>query len=471
MLVHRFDRAAARRAALVVSCTAMAFASAGAMAGDLNPPGGAVAPTMKTLDEVEPRIPIDQSMIPLTINVRGSYYLTGNLAATTANDPHVIRIQAPDVTLDLSGYTVFGESGMSVADHAILVFSSGSIEIRNGAIDGAEFNGIDVQVGEAISIRDLRVSNCGEIGIATMTTATIERCSSRDNGVAGIDAGPGSVIASCTATGNAVTGIVCDQSVVYGCGSYFNGSNGYLVGSDSVVIASVARNHASDGFRATASSTFQGCAATDCGTGFRASAPGCVFDGCVASANTASGFDALSGAVFIGCNAVGNATGGGSDPAMECFSGDCQFISCRVEGAPSSGGIDASLNSLVSQCVVEDCGTFGISGGFGSVIENSAAYDNGEAGILAQSGCSVLWCTSSSNEGPGIHVTGMGSRIDSNVARGNLIGIDVDSSTNLIVRNFAVLNNNGNNYTITGGNNFGVINSNAQTAGPWDNFE
>ena len=52
-----------------------------AVAGDLepnSPPG----PTMKTLDEVEPRVPIRASDLPLTISQSGSYYLVEDVTFT-----------------------------------------------------------------------------------------------------------------------------------------------------------------------------------------------------------------------------------------------------------------------------------------------------------------------------------------------------------------------------------------------------
>src|SRR5687767_7720762 len=70
--------------------------------GNLTPPG-APAPTMKTLDQIEPRIPIGS--VPFTINAPGSYYLTGNLNTATTN---AIIIRASDVTLDLRGFTLSG---------------------------------------------------------------------------------------------------------------------------------------------------------------------------------------------------------------------------------------------------------------------------------------------------------------------------------------------------------------------------
>ena len=65
-------------------------------AGPLSPPAGAVAPTHKTLTEVEPRTPINSTTTPgdanstFKITQPGSYYLVGNLVGSSGR--HGIEI-------------------------------------------------------------------------------------------------------------------------------------------------------------------------------------------------------------------------------------------------------------------------------------------------------------------------------------------------------------------------------------------
>ena len=82
--------------------------------GSLTPPG-APAPTMKTLDQVQPRTPI--SSLPLAISLPGSYYVTGNLTGVAGQ--HGITINADHVTLDLSEFDIAGHRLQSARMHRL----------------------------------------------------------------------------------------------------------------------------------------------------------------------------------------------------------------------------------------------------------------------------------------------------------------------------------------------------------------
>src|SRR5678815_1587099 len=87
--------------------------------GPLTPPG-APAPTMKTLDQVEPRVAINATNTPgdddslFKITQPGSYYLTGNITGVAGK--HGIEIAASGVTLDLNGFDLVGVAGMGPFD-------------------------------------------------------------------------------------------------------------------------------------------------------------------------------------------------------------------------------------------------------------------------------------------------------------------------------------------------------------------
>src|SRR5205085_4982564 len=97
---------------LAVSLPAYLLPSSSFSQGSLTPPG-APAPVFKTLQQVEPRIDLQNAPAgavdssnanyQFIINQSGSYYLSANLGVTKTNG---IQINAEGVTLDLNGFTI-----------------------------------------------------------------------------------------------------------------------------------------------------------------------------------------------------------------------------------------------------------------------------------------------------------------------------------------------------------------------------
>ena len=346
--------------------------------GPLNPPGPP-APTMKTLDQVEARTPVNAATAPgdanheFIISQPGSYYLTSNLVTAKTNG---LRITAPGVVLDLNGFQVRRASG--TGGYGIEVFAS-RCAVRNGSITGfgtgligqVDASGISrggeltlltiSQCGRAVAVNhDWRFDRCTaldntEYGMQASEGATFVNCVARRNNAVGIQAGNGSLLKDCTASDNRGGGIsVAVDAKVEGCVAVGNDGSGIAVGNKSLVRA------------------------------------------CVADRNGALGH------------------GGAGD------------------------GINAQQRALVTGCKANDNRDFGIFAEGDSVIVNNHVSLNGQrspTGVRA-----------------GIRVTGAGSRIEANHAR-DTNGIGIHATTaDVIIRNTAGNNSEGNFVPASGAN-------------------
>ena len=126
--------------------------------GPLMPPGPP-EPGMKTLDQVEARIPIES--LPFTIDQPGAYYLTGNLEL--AEGARGITISADDVTLDLMGFTLSGGASQGISLVPPGEDPLQNTVVRNGTVDGFS-TGLRILDGENGRYEDLQIRNAGSSG-------------------------------------------------------------------------------------------------------------------------------------------------------------------------------------------------------------------------------------------------------------------------------------------------------------------
>lgn len=257
----------------------MAAVASAAQAGSLNPPSGPVTPTMKALDQVEPRTPV-QSLVgdgsnQYVIDQAGSYYLTGNITGVSSLSG--IFVSAPNVTIDLNGFSLLGVIG---SVHAIVSGSGADgLSIRNGAISGwggmgvnlsnttaqsrIEFLNVDscllggISTGQRGFVSYCSVNACGGFGITVLSGARIVQCiASGTTGTGnGITCDYGSVIQDCSCTENGGSGLVTNGYgvLVMGCKATFNSMDGVLTnGAGAEVVDTVATRNSLNGIHSTA---------------------------------------------------------------------------------------------------------------------------------------------------------------------------------------------------------------------------
>jgi hypothetical protein len=259
----------------VLCASLLASISCGVLAGELNPPAGAVAPTMKNLQQVEPRTAINAANTPgdgfsqFVISQPGSYYLTNNIAGVAGLNG--IRIASVNVTLDLNGFSLIGIP--SSGDGIFMSNFFDNVVIRNGTIRGWGGSGINASVDSG-RIEGITSSfNLGwgisNTGAGTFTTHIVG-CEALSNTQGGIRGGQVSRIEGCISSLNQGPGIsVLSRSMVRDCLVSQNADGIVATGSCHVVGCNSASN---------ASSTIESA-------GIRVQSGGAVVEGNTVSGN------------------------------------------------------------------------------------------------------------------------------------------------------------------------------------------
>jgi hypothetical protein len=426
-------------AILVVGVGALAIFSLSGYAGKLEP-SGPPEPTMKTLDQVEPRVPLSQGNTPgigyvYTISQPGSYYLTENISIP--GEGHAIRIEANDVTLDLKGFTISGSGSGSY--YGIYIHNSrNNVEIKNGTVQRFK-EGIHTYGNSTSDIRILGVTARGNSsygiyvnGFTDMTNSgggfAIQNCIAEENGSDGIFTGGASIVEDCVAKANTGDGIeVGYSSTVKDCSARYNDGAGFSVhGVGTITNSSASRNG---------------------GGGILCLEYACTVTSCTVVANYSNGITVPPGSTVNGCSARGS----------------------------SAVGIHA-IDSTISDSTATFNTGDGIFATTRCTIRNCTVTVNTGDGIEVEHNCLVLGNTCAKNgfmgSAAGIFVTGEDNRIEANNVLDSDRGIDVDGTDNLIIKNSVT--GTIASYPIVPGNHVGEYITNPgqgfTKSNPWANF-
>ena len=246
-----------------------------ALAGPLDPPAGPVEST-------GPIILNEQwTTLPIVIDDPGSYILTSDLVGTSGQ--HGITITAPDVTIDLNGFSIIGVEG---SVRGINVGGGGDrFCVRNGSIRDWGTLGIYAENVIGFVIDSVQVTGSGDWGIKVGNESS--------------PLGSG-VVRDCTATDNAY-GIYAFRSSVTSCTASYNSGLGFAVRYGQIA-DSAANGNGSAGFWAREGTSITSCASTyNSGDGFN------IQSGCALSQSTAhdnNGYGVNSVNCLIHANAI-----------------------------------------------------------------------------------------------------------------------------------------------------------------------
>ncbi len=490
----------------------------------LNPP----APTMKALDEIEPRINVQRAVNPLPsdganqyiINTAGSYYLSANIGGVASKA--AIQIAADNVTLDLGGFSILntgGTSGVSV------VGPRNNVRIHHGIIVGGT-NGISGGSGNGFVVEDVVIDGPSAAGISSAArNGRVEGVTVR-GGYTAISLGfSPSLISRCTAYNtngsNGAAVFVAESVFDSSVNGATNSSAFSVISSTNVTRCTVASCAGSGGgttsYAINATGIVSDCYVTNCsGTpGFTGISAGSVFNSTVNSCSCTGAATAISGSTLVsGCtvsafsctgimiaiNSVGGMargctvsgvtqTASGSQSCTAIYAlqtEDCQVNT--VAGNSSAPALGISGGTRAARCfvtAVTNTGTVGQAFGIAlsttsGLVDSCTVYKTGGDGIYLDASATraavtncVVTNSGISNAGAG-GITALGDfqRIDGNTISAGKIGI-LTGGKSVVVRN--LVQNCVTPYSLSATGMNGAINVTtgiiAATVGPWANFQ
>ena len=280
--------------------------------GSLTPPG-APAPTMKTLDQIEPRTIVNAANTPgdsgnsFIITNAGSYYLTTNLVGVSSKNG--IKIAANNVALDLNGFALLGVSGsLSAVD---IPGAQTNVTVQNGAISGWGLVGVYVESALSRNMVFERLNISANFG--------------------GISSGGAGVVRDCVCLSNLVSGIDSSGGIVSGCTADFNGSFGINVTTGTIVSGCSVRNNGGFGIYVT----------------------GGKVSGCLVSGNVQSGIYVYgSGTAVVGNTCLNNNTSISSSHAGICIINKNNRVEDNLVTGSGYAGIQVINSSSYSNNII-----------------------------------------------------------------------------------------------------------------------
>ncbi|MDB6124586.1 MAG: hypothetical protein JWQ71_3579 [Pedosphaera sp.] len=436
---------------------ALAFPSLLFGQGSLTPPG-APAATMKTLDQVEARIPVDAAHTPgdaanqFIINQPGSYYLTTNITGVSSKAG--INIVANDVTLDLNGFVLTGVAGATKGIVAgSFNASRTNIIIRHGLLRGWPGGAVDANYTYYCELERVNAFNCpNATGLAVGWFGSIRHCTASGNGVSGITTGDTSLVNDSIASSNKFNGIVVGgDCVIRGCTVTYNANGPGINSFGNATISDCIANNNTLGIQAAANTVIRDCVANNNTSSGIYTLDECKVTGCSMLNNDMHGIQVGARGAIRDCTANFNRTNGisGTD--------QCTVTGCtaNANGNGVAGhGINLGVRGTVRQCIASQNQASGIFVSGDSVVVENHASSNGLGNGASAAGIRTI--------------SGSSSRIEGNQVRDNAGTGILASSSDLVFRNSS--GGNTVNYSPTSGANFAPIQSLSTATNALGNF-